>query len=221
MGWRHRRSLRQSADIASGLHAPQYHPFLSLVFQANVLTFQQLLFQGTNGHQWHQDPAYVVVDTPTFLAATWIALQDIQEGSGELADYDQSHRLPHDTFSNGARHSDGDTPNYSREMEEACQLRQLTHHRLLAKKGDVFFWAADLVHRSHPMSLPQGTPRMSCVTHYCPPLPCRTGSRSQTSAGSSRIGMSAALPALSTNRPTSAPWCGRCRAGSFITVIKA
>ena len=134
---------------------PSITRFLSLVFQAKVLAFQQLLFQVTNGHQWHQDPAYVVVDTPTFLVATWIALQDIQEGSGELAYYDQSHRLPHYIFSNGTKHSDGDTPNYSQEMEEACQLRQLAHHRLLAKKGDVFFWAADLVHRSHPMSLPR------------------------------------------------------------------
>lgn len=147
---------------------PRITRFLTLVFQARVLAFQQLLFQVTNGHQWHQDPAYVVVDTPTFMVATWIALQDIQEGSGELAYYDRSHRLPHYIFSNGTKHTDGDTPNYSREIEEACQLRQLAHHRLLAKKGDVFFWAADLVHRSHPMSLPQGTPRLSCVTHYCP-----------------------------------------------------
>ncbi|HEY7577711.1 MAG TPA: phytanoyl-CoA dioxygenase family protein, partial [Acetobacteraceae bacterium] len=73
---------------------PRITRFLGQVFQAKVLAFQQLLFQVTNGHQWHQDPAYVVVDTPTFLAATWIALQDIEEGSGELAYYDRSHRLP-------------------------------------------------------------------------------------------------------------------------------
>jgi len=96
---------------------PSITRFLSLVFQAKVLAFQQLLFQVTNGHQWHQDPAYVVVDTSTFLAATWIALQDIEEGSGELAYYDQSHRLPHYIFSNDTKHSDGDTPDYSREME--------------------------------------------------------------------------------------------------------
>ena len=32
----------------------------------------------------------------------------------------------------------------------------------------MFFWTADLVHRSHPPTLPSGTPRLSCVTHYCP-----------------------------------------------------
>jgi len=147
---------------------PKIVRFLSLVFQARVLAFQQLLFQVTNGHQWHQDTAYVVVNTPTLLVATWIALQDIEEGSGELAYYDRSHRLPHYIFSNGKKHSDGDTTNYVSDLEAACQTRQLAHHRLLAKKGDVFFWTADLVHRSHPPTLPSGTPRLSCVTHYCP-----------------------------------------------------
>jgi phytanoyl-CoA hydroxylase len=149
---------------------PRITRFLSLVFQSKVLAFQQLLFQRTNGHQWHQDTAYVVVDTPTLLAATWIALQDIVEGSGELAYYDRSHRLPHYTFGNGQKHHDGNTDGaqYIRDLEEACQSRQLAYGRLLARKGDVFFWTADLVHRSHPRTLPPETPRLSCVTHYCP-----------------------------------------------------
>ncbi len=147
---------------------PKITHFLGLVFQAKVLAFQQLLFQVTNGHQWHQDTAYVVVDTPTMLAATWIALQDIVEGSGELAYYDRSHRLPHYIFSNGSKHFDGQTSDYPRQLEEACQAHQLARHRLIAKKGDVFFWTADLVHRSNPSSMPPETPRLSCVTHYCP-----------------------------------------------------
>lgn len=149
---------------------PTITRFLTLIFQAKVLAFQQLLFQHSNGHRWHQDPGFVVVEPPTFMAATWIALQDIIEGSGELAYYDRSHRLPHYIFSNGKKHHDGNTDDatYVRDLEEACRSRQLAHHRLLAKKGDVFFWAADLVHRSHSRSLPPETPRLSCVTHYCP-----------------------------------------------------
>lgn len=149
---------------------PKVTRFLGLVFQSKVLAFQQLLFQCSNGHRWHQDTAYVVVDTPTLLAATWIALQDIVEGSGELAYYDRSHHLPHYMFHNGTtkHHDGGDGPEYNRDLEEACQARQLAHKRLLARKGDVFFWAADLVHRSHPRSLPPDTARMACVTHYCP-----------------------------------------------------
>jgi ectoine hydroxylase-related dioxygenase (phytanoyl-CoA dioxygenase family) len=56
---------------------PRIVRFLSLAFQAKVLAFQQLLFPVTNGHQCHQDMAYVVVDTPALLVATWVAQQDI------------------------------------------------------------------------------------------------------------------------------------------------
>jgi phytanoyl-CoA hydroxylase len=149
---------------------PKIIRFLGLVFQAKILAFQQLLFQRSNGHLWHQDTSVVVVDTPTLLVATWVALQDIVEGSGELAYYDRSHRLPHYMFNDGTtkHHGDHDRAAYARELEAACQARQLAYGRFLAKKGDVFFWTADLVHRSHPRALPPETPRMSCVTHYCP-----------------------------------------------------
>lgn len=149
---------------------PKIVRFLTLVFQAKVLAFQQLLFQRSNGHLWHQDTSVVVVDTPTLLVATWVALQDIVEGSGELAYYDRSHRLPHYMFNDGTtkHHDDYDKAAYARDLETACQARQLGYGRFLAKKGDVFFWTADLVHRSHPRTLPPETPRLSCVTHYCP-----------------------------------------------------
>jgi hypothetical protein len=38
----------------------------------------------------------------------------------------------------------------------------------LAKKGDVFVWAADLAHGSNPRSRPDHETRMSLVTHYAP-----------------------------------------------------
>jgi phytanoyl-CoA hydroxylase len=148
---------------------PKITHFFGPVFQAKVLAFQQLLFQRSNGHLWHQDTS-VVVDTPALLVATWVALQGIVEGSGKLAYYDRSHRLPHYRFNDGTtkHHGDYDPAAYAQELEAACEARQLGYGRFLARKGDVFFWTADLVHRSHPRVLPPETPRMSCVTNYCP-----------------------------------------------------
>jgi phytanoyl-CoA hydroxylase len=145
--------------------------FLSLVMEAKPMAFQQLLFQRSNGHQVHQDTAFVAVEEPLCLAASWIALQDVVEGSGELSFYDRSHKLPHFLFKDGTKRFNGAADNmaeYNKTLEDACETRKLTYERFIAKKGDVFFWAADLVHRSHPKSLPEETPRMSCVTHYCP-----------------------------------------------------
>lgn len=150
---------------------PRITEFLIAVFRARPLAFQQLLFQRSNGHLFHQDTAFVAVEEPLFLAATWIALEDVVEGSGELAYYDASHRLPHVLFSNGTKRFDfaiDDQQAYAQQLDAMCKERGLPYQRFMAKKGDVLFWAADLVHRSHPRVLPEGTSRLSCVTHYCP-----------------------------------------------------
>jgi phytanoyl-CoA hydroxylase len=150
---------------------PRIARFLSTVFEARPIAFQQLLFQRSNQHQVHQDTSVVAVEEPMFLAATWIALEDVTEGSGELAYYDRSHKLPHYLFKDGTKRVDFKVDDYAecaRTLDDMCKSRGLGYERLLAKKGDVFFWAADLVHRSHPRTLPDGTSRLSCVTHYCP-----------------------------------------------------
>lgn len=152
-----------------------FHPrivrFLSLVFDTPPVACQQLLFQRSNGHRIHQDTSVVAVEEPLLLAATWIALEDILPGSGELGYYDRSHRLPHYLFKNGTKRMDpavDDRELYARELEAACREAGMTYHRFPARKGDVFFWTADLVHCSHPRTLPPETSRLSCVTHYHP-----------------------------------------------------
>ncbi len=150
---------------------PRIARFLSIVFEARPIAFQQLLFQRSNQHQVHQDTSVVAVEDPMLLAATWIALEDVVEGSGELAYYDRSHKLPHYLFKNGTKRFDPTQDDYSecsRTLDEMCKSRGLAYETFLAKKGDVLFWAADLVHRSHPRTLPDDTSRMSCVTHYYP-----------------------------------------------------
>jgi ectoine hydroxylase-related dioxygenase (phytanoyl-CoA dioxygenase family) len=133
--------------------------------------FQQLLFQRSNGHLVHQDTSVVAVEEPLLLAATWVALQDVIEGSGELAFYDRSHRLPHYLFPNGTKRisfGTDDQAAYAAELDTACKNQGLPYDRFMAKKGDVFIWAADLVHASHKRTLPEDTNRLSCVTHYHP-----------------------------------------------------
>ena len=161
-------NLRSSREVC--LH-PRIARFLSLVFETPPLAMQQLLFQRSNAHGVHQDTSVVAVEDPLLLAASWIALQDVTEGSGELAFYDRSHTLPHYLFEGGSKHivrGPGVQQEYEASLRQACEKAGMEYQRFLARKGDVFFWAADLVHRSHPRSLPDETPRLSCVTHYHP-----------------------------------------------------
>ena len=150
---------------------PRIVRFLSLAFDSAPVAFQQLLFQRSNGHDVHQDTSVVAVEEPCLLVATWIALEDVVEGAGELAFYDRSHKLPHILFKDGSKRinfGSDDSKAYARELEQACVQRGLAYERFMAKKGDVLFWTADLAHRSHQRTLPDGTSRLSCVTHYCP-----------------------------------------------------
>lgn len=144
--------------------------FLSLVFQARPLGIQQMLSQVSPGHSWHRDTSYVVVNSPMLLVATWIALEDVSNGSGEPNFFDTSQKLPPYTFANGRLHHDGQTSvaAYARALEEACLARPLPQHRLLASKGDVFFRAPGLVHRSQQRASSDERSCPACVTHYCP-----------------------------------------------------
>ena len=53
-----------------------------IVLRRTALLFQSLSFIKGSNQGIHQDTAYVVTDQPMKLIATWIALEDINPGSG-------------------------------------------------------------------------------------------------------------------------------------------
>jgi phytanoyl-CoA hydroxylase len=152
-----------------------FHPrvlrFLELLFEAPPIAMQQLLFQRSNQHPLHQDTAYVRVQQPLHLSATWIALEDVVEGRGELVYLEGSHRIPHQIFSDGVKWFNlerDDAAAAIRYVEDESAKLRCPKKSFLAKKGDVFLWAADLVHGSAPRTRPDHETRLSCVTHYVP-----------------------------------------------------
>jgi ectoine hydroxylase-related dioxygenase (phytanoyl-CoA dioxygenase family) len=78
--------------------------FLRTIFEADPLLFQSLSFHKGSEQGMHQDTAYVVVSSPVALSAAWVALEDVQPGSGELMYYRGSHRLPEYLFSGEYKH---------------------------------------------------------------------------------------------------------------------
>ncbi len=149
--------------------------FLVELFDVRT-AFQSLHFEGgSNLVTMHQDTAYVVVDEqPLHLVASWIALEDVQPGSGELVYFAGGHRLPDFPYGGGAaKHFD-----FTRDGNEAhvAHLRYLAEevaqqgyerHSFLPKKGDVLIYHADLPHGDAQITQPDLT-RRSLVTHYCP-----------------------------------------------------
>lgn len=160
-------------EALSLLSSPKVVSFLSAIFGEDPLLFQSLSFDRGSEQGLHQDTAYVVVDRPLELAACWIALEDVQPGSGELQYIRGSHRLPDADFFSGRKHYNPELDtaaahdDWSNWIVASANERGLPVERFLAKKGDILIWHADLAHGGSPIENPDQS-RRSLVGHFCP-----------------------------------------------------
>lgn len=142
--------------------------FLEAVFNDRVVAMQSLLFKYGSQQPTHQDFAYVVSEIPSHLAAAWIALEDVQPGSGPLFYYPGSHTIQKFDFGNGiffngeSTHNPDDFANY---LDKVCQDKGLKRETLLIKKGDLLIWHAALAHGGDAIRAEAQT-RKSYVCHY-------------------------------------------------------
>ena len=151
--------------------------FLGLIFESKAFASQSLGFMRGSGQEGHQDSAYVPYTIPRQFAASWIALEDVTIGAGELFYYPGSHHFP-DFLYNGRFKSiveaercgfavdRVEVEQHVTSLQRRVKQMGLKKHVFEAKKGDVLIWHADLVHGGNPVSC--DTTRKSFVTHYCP-----------------------------------------------------
>jgi ectoine hydroxylase-related dioxygenase (phytanoyl-CoA dioxygenase family) len=155
--------------------APPVAAFLETVFGEKALAFQTLHFEVGSTQAIHQDTAYVVVDAePLQLVASWLALEDVQEGSGELTYFIGGHRIREHVYADGtSKHWNAERDGHPHHdahlhhLHAEAERRGLEVGRFLPKKGDVLLWHADLPHGGGAVTRP-GVTRRSLVTHYCP-----------------------------------------------------
>jgi hypothetical protein len=83
-----------SPAIRDLIFADAIGEFLGLIFQSKVFASQTLGFLRGSAQEGHQDSAYVPYTIPRQFAATWVALEDVTLGAGELFYYPGSHRFP-------------------------------------------------------------------------------------------------------------------------------
>jgi len=159
------------------MFSPIIVEFLKLIFESNAFATQTLGFWRGSGQAGHQDSAFVPFTLPRSFAATWIALEDVTIGAGELFYYVGSHRFP--DFLYGGKYksiAEAERLGYAVQPSEverhlACLCNRASEANIdksvfAAKRGDVLVWHADLVHGGNPVS--KSATRKSFVTHYCP-----------------------------------------------------
>lgn len=121
----------------------------------------------------HSDSIHMTTYPLGYLAAAWIAFEDIRTDSGPLELYPGSHRLPY-VFSHDLQISVDDMKNEGygsyRARYEPFVQRLIAEHGLRpkyfeARKGDVLIWHANLLHggsQRRDLSLT----RKALVGHY-------------------------------------------------------
>jgi len=159
-----------SAAARDAVFAPTVANMLHAVFGEPAIGIQSLSFEYGSQQAIHQDTAYVVSARPMSLAATWIALEDVAPGTGELIFYPGGHRFDHYLFSGRykgwSQQRDGQESHreYLAQLHAQAQARGLEIERFLPKKGDVLVWHADLPHGGSRIT--QHHTRRSLVTHF-------------------------------------------------------
>jgi phytanoyl-CoA hydroxylase len=165
-------SYAVSLAVRKAIFTPYISDFLNIIFEEKAIATQSIYFEYGSGQSMHQDTAYVISQKPLHLAAAWIALEDIVEGTGELVYYPGSNYFNEFLFSGKykawvpARDGQSEHLDYLAQLHTQAKSRNIDQKRLIAKKGDVLIWHADLAHGGSKIT--KTLTRRSLVAHYVP-----------------------------------------------------
>ena len=120
----------------------------------------------------HSDAIHMTTYPLGYLAAAWIAFEDIADDSGPLEFYPGSHRLPYylsdDTGMSLEDCRKGRAvyeQTYEPFIQSLIQKNNLEKKYFLARKGEILIWHHNLIHGGSPVKNLSST-RESLVCHY-------------------------------------------------------
>jgi ectoine hydroxylase len=162
---------KKSAVIRQATEEAGLIKLLNFLLDKEMIPFQTMNFLNGSALRAHSDSVHMTTYPLGYLVAIWVALEDVHPDSGPLFYYPGSHKLPYllnnDWNTNSSFLSLGkhDYPDYEDMLEELIKKNNFPREELMAKKGDVFIWHANLVHGGSPIINPALT-RKSMVVHY-------------------------------------------------------
>jgi hypothetical protein len=153
------------------------HPALlrcvELLMERTPAPFQAITSHKGSQQREHSDSIHMTTYPIGYLSACWVAFEDIHPDSGPLVYYPGSHRLPYifsrdvgiheeDYRTNGSASYHAKYEPRIQEILAQCQIQPCYFH---ARKGDVLFWHANLLHGGSPRRNLQYS-RRAIVNHY-------------------------------------------------------
>jgi len=166
-GW---RNPATPAVKAVALH-PEILDLLRCLYGREPFAFQTLNFPVGSNQPIHSDATHFHSHPAGFMAGVWVALEDVAEEAGPLVVCPGSHRLPYVSAADlGLTPEQIRAEAHPQRLFEAYWQEQLQHggfeaKTLLAKRGDVLIWHANLLHGGAPV-LDHQLSRWSQVSHY-------------------------------------------------------
>lgn len=162
--WAHNEDVRAIAanpavlDLLGKLYGRRAFPFQTLNFPV-----------GTQQHL-HSDSIHFSSIPERFMCGVWLAMEDIHATAGPLTYLPGSHKWPilnntmigRSGFENARESAQAPFEAAWKALVEHSGAQQET---FLARKGQAFIWAANLLHGGSPQTDPTRT-RWSQVTHY-------------------------------------------------------
>jgi hypothetical protein len=127
-----------------------WRKYVDLIFQERSLPCQTLAYIFGSQQEAHQDTIHLTPYPKGMMCGTWIALQDVQEDTGELTFYPGSHAEPVLRIVNleCGKVLNGDYSAFAQAINPVHQSQAGTYARekFLPKKGDLLIWHESLLH---------------------------------------------------------------------------
>jgi hypothetical protein len=137
-------------ELDGMLFEPRMGQLVSLLLGARARPFQTIIGHKSSQQLEHSDSIHMSTYPAGYLAANWIAYEDVDPASGPLVYYPGSHRLPYLLSDELGIPPESNYASYHAVYEPAVQAliaeHQLTPAHFLPKKGDVLLWHANLLH---------------------------------------------------------------------------
>jgi len=144
---------------------------LKVLLGKNVKLFQSINFLKGSEQKAHSDSFHMTTFPFGNLITVWVALEDINEESGPLEYYPESHKLPYvlnkEIKNIGTKYKLGKKSygDYESFIEDLLQKGGFEKKTFTAKKGDVLIWHANLLHGGAKV-INEKLTRKSMVFHY-------------------------------------------------------
>lgn len=138
---------------------------LKKIFNGEPILFSSLFFEKGSEQRIHRDTPYFYTYPKNLFVGVWVALEDIQEGTGELLYYPKGHLFDIDIKNLKRKYNDLNWDTYNKEVQHLCEFNKLELVKFLPKKGDVLIWHPELPHGGSKR-IHENLSRKSIVFHF-------------------------------------------------------